>query len=324
MERHGREIELISRLAEIFAPAKASERDTNLLVDIGDDAAFFRPVGNGVVAATDLLTEGVHFNREWSDLYSIGRKAAAANLADVFAMGVPARYLLVAVAFNPLDGDGILELAQGIADEAALVGARVIGGDISRAQSLTVAITAIGDGDQVITRSDAKVGDGVFIRTLPGRSLLGLEQLRRSEIIDQASVDFHRSPQVAYQDFLELVGLATSLCDLSDGISSDAESLARASKVTIDLESAAILAHPQYKAIAEVAGRLDLDPLITVLSSGEEHSPLFTASTSSVLAEQNGHSRTEGWVRIGTVKEHGKTLLTLDGNALEPGGFSHF
>lgn len=324
MERHGREIELITRLAEIFASSHTGEQDANLIVDIGDDGAFFRPHGKGVVVATDLLSEGVHFNREWSDLYSIGRKAAAANLADVFAMGLPARYLLVAVAFNPLDNEGILNLAHGIADEAALVGARVIGGDISRAESLTVSITAIGDGDSVITRSDANVGDGVFIRTLPGRSLLGLEQLRRGEIIDQASVDFHRSPQVEYQEFLNLVGLATSLCDLSDGISRDAESLARASKVTIDLESAAILAHPQYKAIAEVAGRLDLDPLNTVLSSGEEHSPLFTASISSLLTERNGHSRAEGWVRIGTVKEQGRTLLTLDGNALEPGGFSHF
>lgn len=324
MERHGREIELIARLAEIFASSHTGKPDANLIVDIGDDGAFFRPHGKGVVVATDLLSEGVHFNREWSDLYSIGRKAAAANLADVFAMGLPARYLLVAVAFNPLDNEGILNLAHGIADEAALVGARVIGGDISRAESLTVSITAIGDGDSVITRSDANVGDGVFIRTLPGRSLLGLEQLRRGEIIDQASVDFHRSPQVEYQEFLNLVGLATSLCDLSDGISSDAESLARASKVTIDLESAAILAHPQYKAIAEVAGRLDLDPLNTVLSSGEEHGPLFTASTSSLLTGRNEHSRAEGWVRIGTVKEQGRTLLTLDGNALEPGGFSHF
>jgi thiamine-monophosphate kinase len=308
------ELAIIERLKEIFARA-GRDSDSHLKVGIGDDAAFFTPRATGVAVATDLLTEGVHFNRQWSDLHAIGRKATAANLADIFAMGVPPGYLLVAVAFDPADREAIFELAQGIADECDLIGARVIGGDLSRAESLTVSMTAFGEGDAVVTRSGAQVGDSLYLSALPGRSLLGLEQLRRDLVLDSESIAFHRSPKVEYRSFLDAAESATSLCDISDGILIDAASLARSSSLSIDLESEALRAHPAFAAIADVALALEMDPLQTVLTSGEEHGPLFTAPAS--------WKGSKAW-RIGRVRAREESLLTLDGVAIEERGFSHF
>jgi thiamine-monophosphate kinase len=310
------ELAIIARLKEIFS----SGRDEDLLVDIGDDAAFFRTSDtNGIAIATDLLTEGTHFRREWSDLYSIGRKAAAANLADIFAMGVCARYLLVAVALRPEDSDAISDLARGIADESALVGARVIGGDISRGTSLTISITALGTSERVVTRSGAREGDALFLgsgsESLPGRSLLGLEQLRRGIEIDQGSIQFHRSPKVSYQRFVDLADFATSLCDISDGILSDAAALARASDVTIEIDKAAIRAHAGFEEIELLAAKLDYDPLLAVVTSGEEHSPLFTADPTREIPN--------AW-QIGRVGPKGDSLLLFDGQPANEAGFRHF
>jgi len=308
------EIAIIERLKEIFA-STGRESDDRLKVDIGDDAAFLAPRASGVAVASDLLTEGVHFDRAWSDLYAIGRKATAANLADIFAMGVPASYLLVAVAFNPEDREAIFDLARGIADECLLVGARVIGGDLSRATSLTISMTAIGEGDAVVTRSGAKVGEALYLTSLPGRSLLGLEQLRRSLALDSESIDFHRSPKVEYQSFLDVAVNATSLCDISDGLLIDGASLARSSTLSINIDSEALQAHPEFSAIADLAKPLGMDPLQTVLTSGEEHGPLFTAPAS--------WKGSNAW-RIGEVIVRGGSLLTMDGEAIVERGFSHF
>ena len=307
------ELAIIKQLKEIFAGV--SQR--NLVIGIGDDAAFFRPRSSGIAAATDLLTEGVHFKRDWSDLYSIGRKAAAANLADIFAMGVPATYLLVAVAFEPDASEGIFDLARGIADEAREVDVSVIGGDLSRSTVLTISIAALGEGDQAITRSGASTGEELFIVDLPGRSLLGLEQLKRSLSLDQQSIDFHRRPKVNYRSFLEVSKVASALCDVSDGILTDAKNLARASKVSIDLERVLLLSHPMAKEISTLAERLELDPLSVILSSGEEHCPLFTAKAGS---------RPEGAWRIGSVQEANPSgvLLTIDGQEAKGEGFQHF
>lgn len=313
---------IITRLKEIFA----TSHDEDLIIGIGDDAALFRvgEAGEGVVVATDLLTEGTHFNRLWSDLYSIGRKAAAANLADIFAMGVAPHYLLVAVAFNPRDGESIFDLARGIADECAVVGARVIGGDLSRSDSLTVSITALGRSPssgfgRVVTRSGAKPGDGLFIGSdrsgLPGRSLLGLEQLRREIELDRESINFHRAPEIPYQRFLSTAQFATSLCDISDGIFLDTTALAIASEVTIEIDSAAVRSHPYFHEIEVLAHELGLDPTVVALSSGEEHSPLFTA--------HHGGTLHDAW-QIGRVLERGVTPLLRDGQEVEAVGFRHF
>ena len=310
------EFAIIERLKEIFA-STGSGSEEHLRVGIGDDAAFFAARASGVAVATDILVEGVHFNRQWSDLYAIGRKATAANLADIFAMGLPASFLLVAVAFNPTDRDAIFDLAKGIADECSLVGTRVIGGDLSRANTLTVSMTALGEGEAVVTRSGARVGDFLYLASLPGRSLLGLEQLRRGISVDPGSIAFHRTPQVDYHSFLDVAMDATSLCDISDGILIDAGALARASGVTIALDSQSLDRHPDFSAIADSALALGLDPRETVLTSGEEHGPLFTAPPSWDPIPL------KAW-RIGLVKERGNSEVTLDGKAIAERGFTHF
>lgn len=310
------EVAIISRLKEIFD----GEEDPDLIVGIGDDAALVATYGNGVALATDILVEGTHFTREWSDLYSIGRKAAVANIADIYAMGIPAKYLLVAVAFEPEQDESILEVARGIADECKKVGARVIGGDLARSSHLTLAITAYGEysatNARIVPRSGAQVGDGLYLVDLPGRSSLGLEQLKRGVFDDQESIAFHRSPTVKYEDYLSVASFASSLTDLSDGIMIDAASLARSSGASIDIESERVRAHPHFSSRAAVAERLGLDPLRVVLSSGEEHSPLFTART--------GQEVDPRFHRIGTVVARVGSEIMLDGRETKPEGFQHF
>ncbi|MDQ6874688.1 MAG: AIR synthase related protein, partial [Actinomycetota bacterium] len=132
----------------------------------GDDAAVVSTPDGRVVATTDLLVEGRHFRQDWSGAYDIGRKAAAQSLADVAAMGAIATALLVGLGCPPeTELSWTDQLTDGLRDEAAEVGAAVVGGDVVRADRVVLAVTALGDlqGREPVTRSGARPGDTVAI-----------------------------------------------------------------------------------------------------------------------------------------------------------------
>ena len=49
-------------------------------------------IGDAVVASLDVLVEGVHFRRDWSEARDVGRKAVAVNIADIEAIGAPGNW----------------------------------------------------------------------------------------------------------------------------------------------------------------------------------------------------------------------------------------
>lgn len=310
------EREAIARLKEIFTPSDrlASE----LRVSIGDDAAIFSPHNSLIATSTDIVTDGVHFNREWSDVKSIGRKVTIANLADIFAMGMRPNFLLVSATIEKSDVDSLFEIAQGIQREAKRVDAQVIGGDISLGDCLTVSITAIGEGERSILRSGANPGDDLYLANLPGRSLLGLTQLMQGKRLDEASIGFHLVPEFDWSTYDRVRGVATALIDISDGIAKDARQIAEASGVCIEIESELLMRHHDFPSHESIASRLGLDPLKTILESGEEHTPLFTASPGY-------RSQVETFAhRVGRVGRSVQGEVHLDGAPLGLEGFDHF
>ncbi len=152
-----------------------------LIVGIGDDAAVLAAPDGRVVATTDFLLEGRHFRRDWAGPTDIGHRAAVRSLADVAAMGAAATALLVAFAAPPeLPASWALEVAAGLAAEAARAGASVAGGDTARFSSVLLAVTALGDlqGREPVTRSGARPGDVLATAGPLGRSAAGLALLQ--------------------------------------------------------------------------------------------------------------------------------------------------
>jgi thiamine-monophosphate kinase len=229
------EFGLIARVIDRLAGSPA------VLLGPGDDAAVVATPDGRVVATTDVLVDGVHFRRDWSSAYDVGRKAAAANLADIAAMGARGTALLVGLAAPAdLPVAWSLELTDGLRDEAELVGAAVVGGDVVRSESLVISVTALGDldGREPVTRAGAQPGDVVVLAGELGRSAAGLGLLAGGAR-DGELVEAHRRPTPPYEmgPAFALAG-ATSMCDVSDGLVADLGHIARASGVHIDLDPA--------------------------------------------------------------------------------------
>lgn len=210
-----------------------------MLLGPGDDAAVLAAPDGRVVATTDLLVDEVHFRRDWSTAYDVGRKAAAQNLADLAAMGARPTALLVGLA-TPAETElaWIDRLADGLRDECALVGASVVGGDVVRSPVLMVSVAALGsmDGRTPVTRAGARPGDQVVVAGRLGWAAAGLRVLRSGDT-EGPLVDAHRRPQPPYDIGPALADLgATAMVDVSDGLLADLGHVAVASGVRIELE----------------------------------------------------------------------------------------
>ncbi|AVT30832.1 MULTISPECIES: thiamine-phosphate kinase [unclassified Plantactinospora] len=286
------------------------------LLGPGDDAAVVHAPDGRVVASTDVLVEGRHFRRDWASAVDIGHRAAAANLADVAAMGAVPTALLVALCMPPdLEVQWAEELADGLAAEAAKVGASVVGGDMSASPTLTIAVTALGDlaGQAPVVRSGARAGDVVALAGRLGYAAAGYTVLSRGFRTPKVLVEAYRRPEVPYAAGPSAARFgATAMIDVSDGLLADLGHVATASRVGIDLLGGAFEVPEQMR---DAAHALGVDPLAWVLGGGDDHALVATFPEDLPLPG--------GFRLIGHVV-HGAGV-TVDGRDYKgSGGWDHF
>jgi thiamine-monophosphate kinase len=304
------EFGLIARLTEGRRPSAAT------LLGPGDDAAVLAASDGRVVASTDVLVAGVHFRLDWSSPEQIGRKAAAANLADIAAMGAVPTGLLVGLAC-PADSpiETLNSLTDGLWAEAQSVGAGVIGGDVVSSPTLVLSVTALGslEGREAVTRAGARPGDTLALAGRIGWAAAGWAVLARGFRSPVAVVSAHRVPEPPYAAGPQAAEAgATSMIDVSDGLLADLGHVARASGVRIDVRTAALTVPER---LVDVGAALGVDPMHWLLTGGEDHA----------LAATFPGDVPEGWTTIGTVAE-GEPEVLVDGRVYDggPGGWDHF
>ncbi len=310
------EFGLIERLQPVFGPA--SEADERVLIGPGDDAAVLRIKNGHVVVSTDVMVEGRHFRRDWASAADIGHRAAAQNLSDINAMGGRASALTIALAAPAdLPVAWATEFATGFAEECALVGAAVVGGDLARADQVVVTVTVLGGCTVApVTRGGAEPGDVLALCGRQGWAAGGLAVLGRGFRSPRVLVEAYQRPQPPYDEGLVAAQAgATSMIDVSDGLLADAGHLAAASGVHLDVRRDAFTVPEPLQAVASALGA---DPMSFILGGGDDHALLATFPDPGSVPD--------GWLVVGeaTGADDGPSV-TVDGADYEGApGWTHF
>ena len=316
------------RIARFFAPLAAPEA-----LGLRDDVALIAgPPGEQYVLKTDAIVEGVHFLPD-DPPDQVARKLLRVNLSDLAAKGAaPFGYLLMTALPQARDEAWLERFAAGLAADQAAYGIGLLGGDsVATPGPVTLSLTAIGriTAGHAVLRRGARVGDCVYVSGTIGDAALGVLAAKGGDLgIAPAQRDFlvdrYRLPQPRLNLGARLVGVASSMMDISDGLVADLGHLCDVSGVAGAIEAARVpLSAAAQAALAREPARLQ-----AVLGGGDDYELLFTAAPDAE-AHLREFAREQGVAitAIGRIAAgQGVTVLDPSGAAIavDVAGYEHF
>jgi len=321
-------------LASVPLPEKAlidrirkgisSSRLHYLVRGIGDDCAVLRiPRNHDTLVTTDFTLEEVHFRRAWHAPEIVGRRCLTRGLSDIAAMGGNPLAIFLSLAIpKRLPQSWVDRFMKGFLDLAREFRVPLAGGDTAQSPAGVLAdVIVLGSvpRGRAILRSTARAGDGIYVTGELGGAAAALEVLRKSPR-KVAARDyprhFHPVPRIAIGRFLREKKLASSMIDLSDGLSTDLAHICDESRVGARIDEnlipRATVGRPARKVSLEAA-----------LHGGEDYELLFTAPKSKRIPRRILGVRI---TPIGEITSARSITIVRDGVRceLDPRGWEHF
>jgi len=329
------EFGVIERIARLLPAATA-----DVVVGIGDDVAVLDTKGPRYLLATcDIQVENVHFLRQATSPYQLGRKVIAINVSDIAAMGGRPRWALVSLALPPDTAvDFVDKLYRGMTDQAQTAGLVIVGGNLSKIDHpMVIDLCLLGECDKecFLRRNGAQVGDAVLVTGTLGDSRAGLHlllnpHLQVTDAARETVLAAHLTPQPRLEEgqLLADSGLVHAMLDVSDGALGDLRHICEASGVGATLALADLPISPACREVARASGVPAED---WALTGGEDYQLLFTAARHDVARIQGilaGRTGTAAQV-IGQIlpASAGITAVSPDGmvgSHSGAGGWDHF
>ncbi len=324
----------MKREFEFIDQIRRMARTRKVLTGIGDDCAILRKNRKKDLAITaDMLVEDIDFRLDWVIPKYLGHKALAVSLSDIAAVGAKPKWAMLSIGIpaGVWKTTFVKEFYEGWFKLARKFSVTLIGGDISRtADQIVIDSIVIGEVERgrAILRSGAKTGDLIFVSGEIGGASGGLGLLESGERCRNESRyrdlllrQLKPKPQIELGRFLSKQRFATSMIDISDGLTADLGHLCDESGVGAEISLEALPLDRNLKCLAEV-----VRPIETVLSGGEDFELLFTIrprDREEFLTEAKKFRVTE----IGRINaDRGALSVTSEGNVrvLHRTGYSHF
>ncbi|OGI31686.1 MAG: thiamine-phosphate kinase [Candidatus Melainabacteria bacterium RIFOXYA12_FULL_32_12] len=310
---------------------------------IGDDTAYIAE--KDLILTQDTLIEDVHFRKSTISPYDLGMKAIAVNLSDIAAAGGIPAYILISLSLpQDINEDFVEEFYRGVKYISQKYGVLIVGGDLTRADKITISIAMMGFGNGITPtkRSYAKVGDFVITTGESGSSATGLwlleTQLNSPNLIKDIPKDIsdkfiktHINPIPRLAEGRTIVSSCKTppaLMDTSDGLADALYKICLQSNVSMEINFEDIPVDKDLYTIAQIA---EINPLKWIFYGGEDYQLVGTVSKECLekLAEQQMSIRVIGRViesnnNPSAYVKVNNDIITINSSSLNTEAFKHF
>ncbi|MDX8383978.1 MAG: thiamine-phosphate kinase [Ghiorsea sp.] len=308
-----------SAIAQLFQDRATLQHPATRIAN-GDDASVHAvPQGMELVVSTDSAVSGVHWPVDMP-LDIAAKRAMGAALSDLAAMGAEATWVWLSVVAK--DMQSLQAISDGIVDICQQYKLELAGGDTVHAavDMLNITVAGLLPTAQAMTRSDAQIGDDIWLCGDLGLSAWGLQQWLSGNKHDKKDIEAFQTIQPLLQEGVQLRQLGVRCCmDVSDGLLQDAGHIARASNMLLSLDVQKIKQLAAYPLLMQSLS--DEEALSMMLSGGEDFALLFTAKATLRSALENMNASMIGVCKRGKgteVLQHGQQVH------FESKGYDHF
>jgi len=345
----------ISTLGEFGLIKRLTEgielKNSSTVYGVGDDCAVLDYGDRQVLVTTDMLMEGVHFDRTYTPLQHLGYKSAMVNFSDVYAMGGIPRQITVSIAIDKRFSVEDMDLFySGLRIACEEHGVDIVGGDTtSSLTGFAISITCIGEVEKggAIMRNGAKDTDIICVSGNLGAAYMGLQLLKREQAVfeqqwhemetlqgeqreamrrelenyqpDMAGREYIIERQLrpearrdVIQELKERGIRPTAMMDISDGLSSELLHICSQSNCGCRVFEERI---PIDYQTAVMADELNMNVTTCALNGGEDYELLFTIPITD--HEKIAHVKDVKMIGHITRPELGRVLVTRDSQEFE-------
>ncbi len=303
---------LIQKYFSDIGSAYLAER--NVEVSVGDDSSILNlNTDLQYVNSIDTSIEDIHFLNSMSPR-DIAYRSCAVALSDLAACGANPSWYSIALTFPEVEDIWLENFSLGLKDFSDEYKIPLVGGDTTKGKlSVTVQVMGEVEKEKALLRSGARENDLIYVSGIIGDAFLQLRELQKSQNQD-TGFDAYLHPKAQIALGLELIDIANSAIDISDGLIQDLNLICKSSDVGAKVYLSMIPTSVE-------------DKTLELINSGDDYQICFTASENNStkikhISERLGVPITE----IGKIT-NSKELILLDyeGNKMELGsGYSHF
>lgn len=329
------EDKLIARIARALEVRRGGKNGAKLCLGMGDDAAIVAAAPNREwVLSCDAFLEGVHFLMDADPPDSVGYKSLVRATSDLASMGAVPRFFLLTLALPArCTGKWFDRFLEGMARASRLLRIQLAGGDTTRDSKVSISVTVIGEiaTGKAVNRSGARPGDLIYVTGRLGRAALGLELisrgLTRGKLV-QELLERHFYPRIRLElgAWLAQHRVASSMMDISDGLSTDLYRLCAASRVGARVRADRVPTIEVSASHSQPLGDLKINPLQLALHGGDDYELLFTVPRKLALRLRRAPDFTD-ITEIGEITS-GKQISLVDSHGrarpLKPQGWDPF
>jgi thiamine-monophosphate kinase len=297
----------------------------NDLLGIGDDCAMIDCNENEtLLLSTDRIpADLISFKLGLIDYFGLGKYLAHLNISDIAACGgKPIGLLLNFGLPNNLLMDDFQKLLNGIKSVIDKVDCRVLGGDITASNEISISATSIGkiQKGKALTRRNAKEGDYIFVSRPIGLTPTAFEYFcnlkpkgfsltsSEEESLVRQFTDMFPLCELGQQ--LSSSGLCTSCMDNTDGLGQSMLELSQLSGGAFQVDINKIFLHELTKKVCQ---QTDNDLIQFVFGAGADFSLVGTLNKAK---SENEYSKMFSDISIIGKVASGNGVHLNDGNKI--------